>query len=82
MINLKKVRQEKGLFQQEMTKADGASLSAYHSYEQGKRDFNIAHFDIIVRTCLALVRKIEAIVTDLKLLDLLGRYRKMVDHMA
>ena len=79
---LKKARQEKDLSQQKMAKATGVSLSACRSYEQGKRDLNAARLDIILRFCLALECKMEDVLTDPGLLELLKRYREMVDKMA
>ena len=78
---LKKVRKEKDLSQREVAKAAGVSLSAYQSYEQGKRDFNGARLDVILRTCLALECKMEDVLTDPETLKLLKQYQEMVDNM-
>ena len=82
MGKLKEMRTARGLSQSQLANRADIKIRMYQNYEQNVAPFDRAHMDTILRICLALECKMEDVLTDPKLLDLLKQYREMVDKMA
>ena len=82
MSKLKEMRTERGLSQSQLANKAGIKIRSYQAYEQGTASFDRTHMDTILRICLALECKMEDVLMDPELLDLLRQYREMVDNMA
>ncbi len=82
MSKLKEMRTVRGLSQSQLAKKAGVSYRAYQCYEQGTAYFDRVHMDTMLKICLTLECKMEDIITDPELLELLRRYREMVDKAA
>ena len=61
MNNLKRLRQEKGLTQIELSKLSGVNFRMIQHYEQGNKDLNRA----AVETVIKLARALDCNFTDL-----------------
>ena len=61
MNNLKRLRQEKGLTQIELSKLSGVNFRMIQHYEQGNKDLNRA----AVETVIKLARALDCNITDL-----------------
>lgn len=70
-MSLKKIRKAKGLLQQQLAELSGVSVNTIRSYEQGKRDINIAEIENISKLAIALNVPISELLTDEKLKKLL-----------
>ncbi|MBQ3335643.1 MAG: helix-turn-helix transcriptional regulator [Eubacteriaceae bacterium] len=82
MSKLKEMRTARGLSQSQLAEKAGIKVRSYQAYEQGTASFDRVHMDTILRICLALECKMEDVLTDPELLELLKQYREMVDKMA
>ena len=82
MSKLKEMRTARGLSQSQLAKKADVKVRVYQCYEQGTSPFDRAHMDTILKICLALECKMEDVLTDPELLEMLKQYREMVDKMA
>ena len=82
MSKLKEMRTARGLSQSQLAKKAGVNYRAYQCYEQGTASFDRVHMDTILKICLALECKMEDVLTDPELLELLKQYREMVENMG
>ena len=82
MSKLKEMRTARGLSQSQLAEKAGIKVRMCQNYEQNVAPFDRAHMDTILKICLALECKMEDVLTDPNLLELLKRYREMVDKMA
>lgn len=62
MTNLKRIREEKGFTQQRLAQAANVSIGSIKSYEQGRRNINLASAEFIYRLSTVLGCRIEDLI--------------------
>lgn len=62
MTNLKRIREEKGYTQQRLAQAANVSIGSIKSYEQGRRNINLASAEFVYRLSIVLGCRIEDLI--------------------
>ena len=62
MTNLKRIREEKGYTQQLLAQAANVSIGSIKSYEQGRRNINLASTEFVYRLYIVLGCRIEDLI--------------------
>lgn len=71
---LKEAREQAGLSQVQLSKQSGVNLQMIRFYEQGAKDINGAKLKTLLTICVALKCKLEDILTDPEIIELLYEY--------
>lgn len=69
-MNLKKIRQSKGLSQSQLVKLSGVNIRVIQCYEQGKRNINNGELRNLVRLAVALDCTVSDLLTETELIEL------------
>ena len=62
MTNLKRIREEKGFTQQRLAQEANVSIGSIKSYEQGRRNINLASAELTYRLATVLGCRIEDLI--------------------
>lgn len=79
MSKLKHVREQKGMSQAQLATEAEVSLRSYQNLEQGSRDINGAKLKTLLKICNALDCKLENVLDDEEIIQLLMIYTKRTD---
>lgn len=75
-MSLKKLRNKKGLSQSQLAKATNIPLSTIIKYEDNFANINHAKLENLLKICIVLECRIEDIVTEESLKEIISEYNK------
>ena len=70
-MNLKTIRESRGITRQQLSELSGVNVRMIERYEQGERDINGAKIKTLLRLCKALGCNLEDIIDDEEVIELL-----------
>lgn len=73
---LKALRVNSGLTQLEVATRAGLNLRTYQYYEQGNKPIEGAKLEVLLKICLALNCKLDEIIDDPELVEVIEEYQK------
>ncbi len=73
---LKEIRLDRKLSQSQLAEKTGLNVRTLQHYEQGSKNFNNAKLDTLLKVCLVLKCKLEDIIDDQDILNLINEYKK------
>lgn len=76
MNKLKKLRLDSGLSQKKFAEKININFRTYQLYEQGAKLIENAHISTLLKICNGLNCKLEDIIEDPKLHDMLQKYER------
>lgn len=71
-MNLKTIRESRGITRQKLSELSGVNVRMIERYEQGERDLNGAKLKTLLKLCVALGCKLEDIIDDNETIELLS----------
>lgn len=80
-MSLKQMRQEKDLSQSELSRISGISIKNIQAYEQGVKNLNCARPHTLLKLSIVLQCKIQNIISDQDLKNLLNKYERMHENV-
>lgn len=76
-MKLKELREQRGISRPELSAASGVNIRTIEGYEQGKKDINGAKLKTLLKLCQALNCRLEDILEDPELIELLKLEREL-----
>lgn len=73
---LKALRVNSGLTQLEVSEKAGLNFRTYQYYEQGNKPIEGAKLEVLIKICLALNCKLDEIIDDPELVEVIEEYQK------
>ena len=73
---LKALRVNSGLTQLEVSEKAGLNFRTYQYYEQGNKPIEGAKIEVLIKICLALKCKLDEIIDDPELVEIITEYQK------
>lgn len=75
---LKAVRIVAGLSQSALAKKSGINIRTLQAYEQGRKSFDNAHLETIIKVATACGCRLEHLIESPEILDLLKNYKNLL----
>lgn len=80
-MQLKNIRQQKKLSQSQLARASDVSIKTIQAYEQDVKNINNARLEILLKLSLTLNCKLQDLITNENLTDLILKYERMNENV-
>lgn len=80
-MHLKNIRQQKKLSQSQLARASDVSIKTIQAYEQDVKNINNARLEILLKLSITLNCKLQDLITNESLTDLILKYERMNENV-
>lgn len=80
-MHLKNIRQKQKLSQSQLARASDVNIKTIQAYEQDVKNINNARLEILLKLSITLNCKLQDLITNESLTDLILKYERMNENV-